>query len=169
MDHQNQVKRWEDRAILAIENNDDDLAKEALRRKKEHTRLALQFEGEHTAHSANVDRLKDSLRELESKIEEIKRKKTLLISKQKRAEAQDQIYQTIDGIESAGAMDTIDRMENKIEEMVALADAHQEMSEEFSGNALEKRFAELDASGADVESELLELKQRARIEDKSGR
>ena len=169
MDHQNQVKRWENRAILAIENNDDDLAKEALRRKKEHTRLALQFEGEHTAHSANVDRLKDSLRELESKIEEIKRKKNLLISKQKRAEAQDQIYQTIDGIESAGAMDTIDRMENKIEEMVALADAHQEMSEEFSGNALEKRFAELDASGADVESELLELKQRARIEDKSGR
>ena len=65
-------------------------------------------------------------------------------------------------------METIYRMETKIEEMVALADAHQEMSEEFSGNALEKRFAELDASGADVESELLELKQRARIEDKSG-
>lgn len=168
MDHQGKVKLWEDRALLAIEKNDDDLAKEALRRKKEHSRLALQFEGEHSAHSANVDRLKDSLRELESKIEEIKRKKSLLISKQKRAEAQDQIYQTIDGIQSAGALDTIERMENKIEEMVALADAHQEMSEEFSGDNLEKRFAELDANGADVESELLELKQRARIEDKSG-
>lgn len=168
LDHQNEEKRWEERALLAVEKGDDDLAKEALRRKKEHSRLALQFEGEHSAHLANVDRLKDSLHELEAKIEEIKRKKNLLISKQKRAEAQTQIYKTIDGIESAGAVDTIERMENKIEEMSALADARQELSEEFSGDALEKRFAELDASGDDVEADLLELKQRARIEDKSG-
>lgn len=168
MDHQQEVKRWGARAMTAVEKGDDDLAKEALRRKKEYTRLALQFEGELSAHGANVDKLKDNLRELESKIGDIKRKKNLLISKQKRAEAQDQIYKTIEGVRSAGALDTIERMENKIEEMSALADARQEMSEEFSGDALERRFAELDAAGDDVDTELLELKQRARIEDKSG-
>ena len=168
MDHQEEVKRWENRAMTAVEKGDDDLAKEALRRKKEHTRLALQFEGELSAHGANVDKLKENLRELESKIAEIKRKKNLLISKQKRAEAQEQIYKTIDGIRSGGGLDTIERMETKIDEMAALADARQEMSDEFSGDALERRFAELDAAGDDVDTELLELKQRTRIEDKSG-
>ncbi len=166
MDHQNEVRRWEERAVLAVEKNDDELAREALRRKKEHSRLAMQFEGELAAHATNVDRLKECLRELETKIAEIKRKKNLLISKQKRAEAQDQIYQTIEGIESTGALDTIERMENKIEEMSALADARQELSEEFTGDALERRFAELDAGGNDVDDELLELKQRMQIENK---
>ena len=42
-----------------------------------------------------------------------------------------------------------------------------ELSEEFQGDQLERKFKELGA-GNDVEAELLELKQRARIEDKSG-
>ncbi|NIP74313.1 MAG: PspA/IM30 family protein, partial [Gammaproteobacteria bacterium] len=78
-------------------------------------------------------------------IAEIRRKKNLLVSKQRRAEAQDQIYQTIEGVQSMGAVDTIERMENKIEEMSALADARHELSNEFSGDQLEQRFAELDA------------------------
>lgn len=168
MDHQHEVKRWEERAVMAVEKNNDDLAKEALRRKKEHSRLASQFEGELSSHSANVERLKESLHELEGKIEELKRKKSLLISKQKRAEAQDQITRTIEGIQTGGAVETIARMEVKIEEMSALADARRDLSEEFSGDALEKRFEELDADGEDMAVELLELKQRAKIEDKSG-
>jgi phage shock protein A len=166
MDQQGEVKRWEERALRAVEQGDDELAREALRRKNEHARMAAQFQHEHAAHAANVQRLKESLHELESKIEELRRKKNLLVSKQRRAEAQDQIYRTIEGIDSAGAVDTIARMENKIEEMAALADARQDLSAEFSGDALEKRFAELDKSGEDVDAELLALKQRLQIEHK---
>jgi phage shock protein A len=93
MDHRRETKKWEERAILAIEKEDDNLAKEALVRKNEHTRLSTQFENELGAHSVNVEKLKDSLKELESKIGDIRRKKNLLVSKQRRAEAQDQIYQ----------------------------------------------------------------------------
>lgn len=168
MDQQNEIHRWEERAVIAVEKGDDDLAKEALRRKNEHARLASQFQSEFTAHSANVVRLKESLKELESKIAEIRRKKNLLVSKQKRAEAQDQIYKTIAGIQSTGAVETIERMENKIEEMSALADARQELSEEFTGDKLEQRFAKLDGGGDNVDSELLELKQRLQIEHKGG-
>jgi len=166
MDQQNEVNRWQERAMLAVEKNDDELAKEALRRKNEHVRLAAQFENELGAHGENVDRLKVSLKELDTKIADIKRKKNLLISKHKRASAQDTIYKTIEGIENTGAIDTIERMENKIDEMSALADARQELSEEFSGDRLDKKFAKLDAEGGDVDSELLELKQRLQIENK---
>jgi phage shock protein A len=165
-DQNKEVGRWNGRAVQAVEKGDDDLAKEALRRKGEHARIAAQFDHELGAHAVNVDNLKSGLRDLERKISEIKRKKNLLVSKQKRATAQDQIYKTIEGIQDAGALDTIQRMEDKIEEMAHLADARMELSDEFQGDALEKKFQEL-GPGEDVETELLELKQQLQLEDKS--
>jgi len=168
MDQQAEVRRWEERAQRAVETGDDELAREALRRKNEHGRMAVQFEHELAAHSTSVERLKDSLRELEQKIAEIRRKKNLLISKARRAEAQDEIYRTIEGIDSTGAVATIERMEHRIDEMAALADARAELSGEFSGDQLEQRFRELETGGEDVDAELLELKQRLQIAHKEG-
>ena len=157
--------KWGSRALAAVEKEQDDLAKEALRRKGEHVKISAQFERELEAHTVNVDSLKSGLRELESKIAEVKRKKNLLISKQKRAKAQDQIYKTIEGIQDAGALDTIARMEEKIEEATAMADARMELSGEFSGDSLEKKFEALGPT-EDVDAELLELKQQLRLENK---
>lgn len=167
-DQRAEVQRWDERAVLAVENGDDDLAREALRRKNEHNRTAGQYEQELGAHGANVERLKDSLHELETKIAEVRRKKTLLVSRHRRAAAQDEVYRTMEGIDATGAMETIERMENRIEELAALADARGELYREFSGDDVERRFAELDAarSGEDVDGELLELKQRLQIEHK---
>lgn len=166
MDQQAEVRRWEEGAVKAVRAGDDELAREALRRKADHTSMAARFEHELAAHASNVQRLKDSLRELDGRIEELKRKKNLLVSTQRRAEAQQQIDRTIEGIDSAGAMDTIARMESKIEEMAALADARHELREEFSGDKLAKRIDALDAPGQDVDAELLSLKQRLQIEQK---
>ena len=166
-DQQKNMREWNEKAVLAVEKGNDELAKEALRRKNEYARMATQYEHELAAQSGNVEKLKDSLRDLESKISELERKKNLLSSRQKRAEAQDQIYRTLEGVNAAGALDTIERMENKIEDMSAMADARQELSSEFQGDALEKQFAELAGKGDDVDSELLELKQRLQVEHKN--
>lgn len=164
-DQQKQADKWGQRAMAAVEKGDDELAKEALQRKGEHGKIALQFEHELSAHTQNVDSLKDHLHDLQGKIAEVRRKKSLLISKQKRAEAQDQIYKTVEGIQDSGALDTIGRMEDKIEEMSNLADARMEMSDEFQGDALEKKFQQL-GPGDDVDAELLELKQQLKLENK---
>ena len=164
-DQKKEVDKWSSRAVAAVEKGDDELAKEALHRKGEHSKIALQFEHELAAHAQNVDSLKENLHDLQGKIAEIRRKKGLLISKQKRAEAHDQIYKTVEGIQDGGAVDTISRMEDKIEEMSHLADARMEMSDEFQGDALEKRFQEL-GPGEDVDAELLELKKQLKVEHK---
>jgi phage shock protein A len=166
MDQQAEVKRWEEGAIKAVQQGDDGLAREALRRKGEHARMAAQFEHELAAHASNVARLKDSLRELENKIGELRRKKNLLVSTQRRAETQQQIDRTIEGIDATGAVETMQRMEAKIEEMAALADARHELRQEFSGDQLEQRIRELGGGDGDVDAELLELKQRLQIEHK---
>jgi phage shock protein A len=166
MDQQAEVRRWDEGAVKAVRQGDDDLAREALRRKAEHTRMAAQFEHELSAHAANVQRLKDSLRELESRIEELRRKKNLLVSTQRRAEAQQAIDRTIEGIDATGAVDTMQRMEAKIQEMAALADARHELRQEFSGDQLAQRIEALGGADADVDAELLAIKQRLQIDHK---
>mgnify|MGYP003694715585 CR=1 FL=1 len=57
-----------------------------------------------------VEKLKDQLRTLNDKIEEAKRKKNILIARQKRAEAQRAIQDTMRGLSDTSAFDTFDRM-----------------------------------------------------------
>ena len=161
-DQQSEIHRWEERAILAVQKGDDGLAREALIKKNDYLRLAGQFQQELETHRSNVSRLKTSLKELEEKIGELRRKKSLLISKQRRAEAQEKITQAIENIQGTGALETVARMEEKIEHMAALADSRQELKRETSGEDLERRFAAL-GGNPDVEGELLELKQRMRL------
>lgn len=158
------AKQWHDRAVLAVDRHEDDLAREALRRNHEHAKLALQLEQEFVRYGVHVEELRKGLALLESKIGEAKRNKNLLIAKQRRAEAQNKIYATLDGMRGMGGLDTIKLMREKIDAMSAVADARVELRESEE-EKLEQRFLQLDKT-ADVETALLELKQRRQIEYK---
>ena len=160
-EHQ-EAEKWEQKAILAVQNEKDDLAKEALTRKNEHLRRGLEFEKQLEMHQNNADTLKESYQKMEDKIDEIKRKQGLLSVKQKQAEAQEKIYKTIEGLgDTSGIMDTIERAEEKVENLQARAEAYQEISMESDQASLEKKFKELEHESPDMEMELLELKKRA--------
>ena len=162
-EHQ-EAKKWEQKAILAVQNEKDDLAKEALTRKNQHLRRALDFEKQLEMHQNNADSLKESYQKMEDKIEEIKRKQGLLSVKQKQAEAQEKIYKTIEGLgDTSGIMDTIERAEEKVENLQARAEAYQEISMESDQTSLENKFKELEHESPDMEMELLELKKRAAL------
>mgnify|MGYP001177573268 FL=1 len=162
-EHQ-EAEKWEQKAILAVQNEKDDLAKEALTRKNEHLRRALDFEKQLEMHRNNADSLKESYQTMEDKIDEIKRKQGLLSVKQKQAEAQENIYKTIEGLgDTSGIMDTIERAEEKVENLQARAEAYQEISMESGQESLEKKFKELEHESPDMEMELLELKKRAAL------
>ena len=162
-EHQ-EAEKWEQKAILAVQNEKDDLAKEALTRKNEHLRRAMDFEKQLEMHQNNADSLKESYQTMEDKIDEIKRKQGLLSVKQKQAEAQEKIYKTIEGLgDTSGIMDTIERAEEKVENLQARAEAYQEISMESDQESLEKKFKELEHGSPDMEMELLELKKRAAL------
>ena len=158
------AKKWEQKAILAVQNEKDDLAKEALTRKNEHLRRALDFEKQLEMHQNNADSLKESYQKMENKIDEIKRKQGLLSVKQKQAEAQEKIYKTIEGLgDTSGIIDTIERAEEKVENLQARAEAYQEINMDSDQESLEKKFKELEHESPDMEMELLELKKRAAL------
>lgn len=154
-----QAAEWERRAMLAVRASDDNLAKEALARKKEHADYAEQYRQQWQKQKAGVDQLKLALRALNNKIEEAKRKKGLLIARKKRAEAQKAIQTTLGGLKNASAFEAFDQMAERVERMEAEAEAGAEVAEEFRGDILAQRFEKLEAT-AGADEELLALKRK---------
>jgi phage shock protein A len=154
------AKEWERKAMVAVRAGDDNLARQALSRKQEHEGIATQFQQQWIAQKQAVEKLKDALRLLNNKIEEAKRKKNILIARKKRAEAQQQIANTMQGLGDTSAFDTFDRMADRIALMEAEAEAGQELAGELSGTTLESQFAQLEAGGAAEDDALNELKAK---------
>jgi phage shock protein A len=151
---------WEQKAMLAIKEGRDDLAKQALVRQGEHFGHAQQLEATWTQHQAETEKLKNSLRDLNDKIEEAKRKRNLLVAKQKRAQAQRRIHETMSGLSDTSAFETFNRMAEKIEDEERRTLAEAEVTEAITGDTLESQFIKLEAGtgGADVEDRLMALK-----------
>jgi phage shock protein A len=145
---------WEQRAMLAVKEGRDDLAKQALMRNNEHQTHAQTLEATWQTHQAETEKLKNSLRDLNDKIEEARRKKNLLIARQKRSEAQARIAETMSSMSEKSAFEAFTRMEAKIEDNERRVIANVEIDEEFSGDRLAKDFKVL------AEAQLLALKQK---------
>jgi len=158
---ENQAQEWEKKAMLAVRAGKDDLAREALLRKQEFDGAAAEFRKQWDAQRDSVEKLKESLRELQNKIEEAQRKKNLLIARAKRAEAQQKIQNTISSVSgNRGAFDAFDRMAKKVDQMEAQADAAKELEDLSSNSCLEKRFAALEKSDSSADLLLEGLKQK---------
>jgi len=158
-----QVREWERRATMAVQKGEDDLAREALRRKADHEQIAIGYKKQWDVQSASTENLKNALRALSQKIEEAGRKKNLLIARQKRAEAQKHIHEVMTGLSDTSAFESFDRMASKVEHIEAQANAAVEMSQELSGDTMEQRFRALESS-TDVEQELHALKAKVQKE-----
>jgi phage shock protein A len=165
--NQQQSEDWENKARLALKAGKEDLAKEALLRKQEYDGMAVQYKSQFDSQHASVEKLKQSLRQLQQKIEEAQRKKNLLVARAKRAEAQKRIQSTIGSMSDTSAFEAFDRMAAKVDQIEAEADAMQEI-EDMSGSDdkdLEKQFAQLEKSDTSADLLLEDLKRRMKSEE----
>jgi phage shock protein A len=157
-----QAQDWERRAMLAVQEGRDDMAKQALVRHGEHMSHGQQLEQTWEQHRLETEKLKNSLRDLNDKIEEAKRKKNLLIARQRRAQAQQRIAETMSSLSEKSAFEAFARMEERIETNERQIRAHAEIEEEFTGDRLQQDFKQLEkgAVSASVDNQLLALKQK---------
>jgi phage shock protein A len=154
-----QAEDWERRAMLAVQEGRDDLAKQALLRYNEAMQGAQQLHETWVKHKAETENLKASLRSLNDKIEEAKRKKNILIARARRAEAQQRIQETMSGMSDKSAFESFERMTEKIEQQERRAIAAAELQSEFEGDTLMQQFQALEYKGA-PDQQLLELKAK---------
>ncbi|MCG5052169.1 MAG: PspA/IM30 family protein [Myxococcales bacterium] len=151
---------WERKAMLAVRAGDDVLAREALKRKGEHEAQATEFGKQWELQKAAVEKLKEQLRTLNDRIEEAKRKKNVLVARQKRAEAQKAIQDTMQGLSDNNAFDAFERMASKVDQIEAEAEASTELGGELTGDTLAHKFKALESGGAGADDALAALKAK---------
>ena len=151
---ESQARTWYERAELALRKGEEDLAREALSRRKTYTDTATALNSQISSQSGQVETLKKSLLALEAKIAEAKTKKDMLKARAQAAQAQEQLQSAVGNLSTNSSMAAFDQMEEKVLNMEARSQA----AAELAGADLESQFAAL--SGSDVDDELAALKNR---------
>jgi len=151
------ARQWDRKAELAVQQGKDDLAREALRRKRDNDEHAGVYQTQFASQQEMVTKLKMQLQQLESKYESARANRDVLIARQKRAEAVQRVSSTLSGMKSLEPGEELERMERRIRSNESRALAEQEMA----SNTLDAQFSAL-GSDVEVEDDLAKLKARVR-------
>ena len=144
---------WYNRAQLALSNADENLAREALTRRKSYQETAKAMQAQLEQQAGVVTKLKENMRTLESKISEAKTKKDLYIARARSAQASQKINEMLGNVGTGSSLSAFERMEEKVMQL----EAQSEAIEQLGSSDLEKRFAALEG-GNDIDAELATLK-----------
>lgn len=152
---ESQSRTWYERAELALKKGEEDLAREALSRRKTYQETATALNNQLSSQVGQVDTLKRSLTALEGKIAEAKTKKDMLKARAQAAQAQEQLQSAVGNLGTNSSMAAFEQMEEKVQALEARSQA----AAELAGADLESQFAALEG-GSDVDDELASLRNR---------
>jgi phage shock protein A len=145
---------WGRKAERAVTAGKDDLAREALRRKRDNEENATIYGEQLAVQSQAVTKLKEQLRQLEAKYNSTQGARDALVARSRRARAQRQVAEAVVVFTPLDPTSELDRMERKIRSEEAHAMAALEVGEE----SFDSQFRALEAE-SDVEDELEALKR----------
>ncbi len=146
---------WGKKAELAVSKNADDLAREALHRQSDYAAQADIYQKQLDAQHQAVQKLKSDLVALQSKYEDAQRNKELLITRSKRAAAQQQIASASAKLSSVDYSSDLSHMERRIQEQEARVAA----ADEVQSTSVDEQFKKLGDDDA-VEQKLADLKKK---------
>ncbi|MEN9216465.1 MAG: PspA/IM30 family protein [Gloeomargarita sp. HHBFW_bins_162] len=144
---------WYRKAQLALQKGDEELAKQALSRRKGYADTANALKTQLDQQSAQLENLRRQMTALEGKIAEAKTKKDMLKARLRAAKATEQVNQALGKVGTSSAMAAFERMEDKVLTQEAKAQA----TVELAGDNLEEQFKLLESS-SDLDAELLAMK-----------
>jgi phage shock protein A len=154
-DNQAKANDWQQRAEMAVEKGQDDMAREALQRRNAFQQTADGFKEQYDQQAAQVETLKTALHELEVKIQDAQTKEQLLIARARRAKAETQIRSTLSGLDQSSALASFQR----IEEKVSMQEARASAMAELDTDTMEHRFQLMEQESA-VDQQLAALKAK---------
>jgi len=131
--HRQQSETWRQQAEDALRGGNEGLSQSALARKKEHDHILMTLGPSWEAAKHTSERLKTQLRGLEGKLAEARRRRTTLTARQRAAEAGYQMDRTLDHLrDGLDAHRKLDRMEERVSDMEARAEAMAELNDNAS-------------------------------------
>lgn len=151
--NKDQAATWQNRAAMAVQQKNDDLARQALQRKQQYAQAAASLEAQLAEQKKATAQLRQQLTELEAKVQEAYTKKQVLIARDKAAKATTKASEIFAKTTTDGALSIMDRMEQKVNEQEAKAAALAELGQD----TLEGKFQSFEGD-VDIEAELMMLK-----------
>jgi len=143
-------RQWQRRAELAVDKQDDALARSALERSMSYKSMAESFRQQVEDQKTQVENLKTALLKLQQKLEEGKSKSDLLIAQHRRSRALGKATEAGRTMGDQSNAAAFDRMKEKVRHSEATAQAHSELL----ADNVEDQFAALEKQ--DEISRLLE-------------
>merc|ERR1719502_445882 len=156
-----EAQKWYQRAQLAIEKGEEELAREALTRRKQQMEMADSLREQIAAQEGSISSLYESMKDLEAKMAEAKAKKDQIIARARTAKAATKVNDMLAGVGDSSSVAAFDRMKDKVEQMEAEADVSKQLAlgtGSASSPSLDAQFKALEGSSS-VDDELAAMKK----------
>ncbi len=151
-----QSQEWKDRANLALDSGNEDLAKKALAKKSESDKQVASLQAAIESARQASDSLKTQVSDLKHKIEEGERTATTLVARKNAALAQRKVSEALAGVGKAdNAFAQLSHFEESVAKEEATAKAFDQLASAGSDSGLENEFAKLQGHTVDAELEAL--------------
>lgn len=155
-DAQAESDSWKEKAKACLAADKQDLARQALDNKVAKDKQVEQYTQMRDTMQAQVNEIKNQADLLKQKLEEARSQQAMLVARSRMADAKENMAKTLGDMDSKSAFAKMDKMERKIEEKEARADAFSNMSGIESSE--EDPFTKMDKDAA-IDSEMQKLRE----------
>ncbi|HET9182646.1 MAG TPA: PspA/IM30 family protein [Candidatus Angelobacter sp.] len=156
-ENEEKIADWTRKAELALDKNQEDLARAAVERSLQYKQLKESFTQQAADQKLQVETLKNALNKLQEKLQEARAKSDMLIAEHRRARTLEKAADARvpgDGHNPAAAFE---RMQSKVMRQSAIGQAKTEMLDRST--SIEDRFAQLEKED-EINRILTELKAK---------
>jgi len=164
-----QLEHWETKAKEAMKEDREDLARKALQRKQDAEDDYQEYQKQLKSRRQTAEKHKEKLKNLEQKIKEAEERKEELIAEAENAKTTKEINETLSGLGQENASENLNRLESKVEDLKAQAEASDELQTELADGEddLEAEFDQLGTSSVDDQLDQLrqEVKEDGQLKD----
>ncbi|KAK1678148.1 hypothetical protein QYE76_038996 [Lolium multiflorum] len=136
---------WYRRAQLALQKGDEELAREALKRRKSYADNASSLKSQLDQQKSVVENLVSNTKLLESKIAEARQKKDTLKARAQSAKTATKVSEMLGNVNTSSALSAFEKMEEKVMTMESQAEALGQLG----ADDLEGKFAMLETTSVD--------------------
>lgn len=151
-----QSAQWESKAKACLAQGNEELAKQALENKVKQDKMVAQYKEMCDSMEKQVNDIKSQVDLLKQKLEEARSKQAMLVARSQMADAKSQMAKTLGNMDSKSAFAKMDKMEQKVAQKEAQANAFSEVSGVQESES--DPFAQMDKENS-INAELERLKK----------
>jgi phage shock protein A len=144
---------WYRRAQLALQAGNEELARQALTKRKTYQETEEAQKAQLEQQSGIVTRLKRDMKTLEGKISEARMKKDMYIARARSAQATQRLQEMLGNTNASTSLNAFERMEDKVLQL----EAQSEAIASLNADELEKQFLSVEDTD-EVDDELAAMK-----------